>query len=151
MREPITAGTAALLEAVQNGKPWIKRFTKKEYAAAFQEYTNRFGPLYQEALDGLEEPSVLAEELLDGIAGGWKNQRPWNRSVALMNDKQMMVTYLSPMLQTLENGGRFAELLRDGWAVRWPKDAYQLGTYEELLGGFRNTFLGLEIFHRDKD
>lgn len=151
MNEPITAGTAALLEAVQDGKPWIKRFTRKEYAAAFQEYTSRFGPPYQEALGNPEGLPALAEELLDGIAGGWKNQRPWNRSVAIMNDKQMMVTYLSPMLQTLEGGCRLAELLRDGWAARWPKDAYQLGTYEELLSGFRNTFLGLEIFRRDKD
>ena len=43
-------GAAARLEAVQDGKPWIKRFTKKEYAQAFAEYTARFGPLYEAAL-----------------------------------------------------------------------------------------------------
>lgn len=89
-------GAAARLEAVQDGKPWIKRFTKKEYAQAFAEYTARFGPLYEAALAKPESLPALAEELLDGIAAGWQRQRPWNRTVALMNDKQMLVTYLSP-------------------------------------------------------
>ena len=68
-----------------------------------------------------------------------------------MNDKQMLVTYLSPMLQKLEGGAVLADLIRDGWAARWPKDAYQNGSFEELLGGFRNTFLGFEIFRKNKD
>ena len=120
-------GAAARLEAVQDGKPWIKRFTKKEYAQAFAEYTARFGPLYEAALAKPESLPALAEELLDGIAAGWQRQRPWNRTVALMNDKQMLVTYLSPMLQTLEGGAVLADLIRDGWAARWPKDAYPTG------------------------
>ena len=144
-------GAAARLEAVQDGKPWIKRFTKKEYAQAFAEYTARFGPLYEAPLAKPESLPALAEELLDGIAAGWQRQRPWNRTVALMNDKQMLVTYLSPMLQTLEGGAVLADLIRDGWAARWPKDAYQNGNFEELLGGFRSTFLGFEIFRKNKD
>lgn len=140
--------TAALLEAVQDNRLWIKRFTRKEYAKAFEAYQSQFGPRYQEALADPDALPAIAEELLDGIAGGWKRQRPWNRTAAAMNDKQMMVTYLSPMLLKLEGGERLAELLRDGWAARWPKDAYENGAFEELLGGFRNTIMGLEIFRR---
>lgn len=142
--------TAGLLEAIQDGRFWIKRFTRKEYSKAFEAYMNQFGPRYQEALRNPDVLPDVAEEMLDGIAEGWKRQRPWNRTVAAMDDKQMMITYLSPMLLKLEGGERLAELLRDGWAARWPKDAYENGSYEELLGGFRNTIMGLEIFcHKD--
>ncbi len=151
MREGnIGTGTAALLEAVQGGKPWIRRFTKKEYAQAFQEYTDRFGPLCTAVLAKPESLPALTEEFLDALEAGWQRQRPWNRTVALMNDKQMIVTYLSPMLQKLEGGTALAEQIRDGWNARWPKDAYQNGVYEELLGGFRSTFLGFELLRRDK-
>ena len=148
MNNLVPSCAAALLEAVQDNKLWIKRFTKKEYAAAFQEYASRFGPRFQEVLNRPEELPALAEDFLDGIAAGWKRQRPWNRTVAMMDEKQMMVTYLSPMLLKMEGGERLADLVRDGWAARWPKEPYQNGVYEELLDGFRSTFLGLELFRR---
>ena len=54
----------ALSPAVQEGGIYLERFTRKKYAAAFREYTERFGPLYVEAVRecGLAQ---VAEALLD--------------------------------------------------------------------------------------
>ena len=138
-----------LLSAVQTGREWMERFTRTEYTRAFREYTKGFGPPYMEAVRaaGEEGPKALAESLLDGLEAGWKRQRFWNRSAVRTTEKQMMVTYLSPMLLGLEEPGcqRLAELLRDGWAARWPKDAYGITDYKTIRNGFRNVILGVDI------
>lgn len=138
--------TESLLPAVQEGKLWSPRFTKREYAKAFQEYRARFAPLFEEAFRSAGEEGLpaLAEALLDGLAEGWKRQRFWNRAVAQIDDKQMLVSYLSPMLMEM-GAERFCHLLRDGWAARWPKEAYLVGTFEELNGGFRNAIFGISL------
>ena len=149
MKRVIARTAAALLAAVQGGREWMDHFNRKEYVPSFREYTSRFGPLYMEAVRaaGEAELTVLAEELLDGLEAGWRAQRFWNRSAVRTMEKQMMVTYLSPMLLGLEepNCRRLAELLRDGWAVRWPKDAYGIADFKTIRGGFRNVILGVDI------
>lgn len=99
-----------LLAAVQNGQDWLEQFTRHDYAGAFQAYTRRFAPAYAAAVraaGGEDEAalSTLAEGLLDGLEAGWKRQRVWNRTTARINDKQMLVEYLSPMLLGLEEPG----------------------------------------------
>ena len=95
----------------------------------------------------------LAGEILDGIEAGWKRQRPWNRAAVRVMEKQMAVDYLSPMLleQPDPKCGTLCELLRDGWAARWPKDAYGTAAYQELKQGFRDTIMGIELGRRRRD
>lgn len=138
-----------LCAAVQEAPYYNERFTRREYRDAFRSYTERFGPLYMNAVreaeaDGL---AALAEQLLDALAAGWKRQRPWNRSMVQAREKQMLVTYLSPMLLGLEEPlcQTLAEQLRDAWNARWPKDAYQITTYARLQEGFRNVILGIDL------
>ena len=90
----------ALLEAIQDARPWMRRFTKKTYPQAFQDYTVQFGGLFREALRDAGEAdfTALADTLLDGLAESWSRQRFWNRASVQMNDKQMLVCFLSPML-----------------------------------------------------
>ena len=91
-----------LLKAVQTGRTWLDRFTRREYTKAFKAYTEQFGPVYMAAVretNGDETAlRALADSLLDGLENGWKRQRIWNRSAVKVNEKQMMVDYLSPML-----------------------------------------------------
>lgn len=136
-----------LLAAIQDGKPWLDRFTGKEYNQAFGEYRERFAPLYREAVlsAGEEELAALAEVLLDGLAEGWAEQRPWNRSLARMNDKQVLVCYLSPMLMEDPACAVLAEKLREGWAERWPKEAYQTASREKIRKGFRPSLWGFPL------
>ncbi len=144
----------ALLAAIQDGKPWLERFTGKKYDGAYQDYRERFAPLYREAvLSGGEEGlAALAEVLLDGLAEGWAEQRPWNRSLARMNDKQMLVCYLSPMLLEDPLCAPLAEKLCRDWAARWPGEAYQIAPLEKLRKGFRPTFLGITLpFSREEE
>ena len=89
----------------------------------------------------------VAEQLLDLLEAGWKRQRPWNRTMVQAREKQMLVTYLSPMLLGLEEPlcQELAERLRDGWNTRRPKDIYNITTYARLQEGFRNVILGIDI------
>ena len=70
--------TETLLAAVRDGKPWLDRFTGKEYDQAYQDYRAQYAPLFREAaLAGGEEGlAALAEALLDGLAEGWARQKP---------------------------------------------------------------------------
>ena len=134
-----------LCAAVQEARYYNERFTRREYTSAFRTYTERFGPLYMEAVrETAEDPDgrrVLAEQLLDLLEAGWKRQRPWNRTMVQAREKQMLVTYLSPMLLGLEEPlcQELAERLRDGWNTRRPKDIYNITTYARLQEGFRNV------------
>lgn len=146
-----------LCAAVQDARRYLDRFTRHDYTKAFKEYTERFAPLYLQAAgetDGGDEAAArLAESLLDTLEDGWKEKKFWNRSAVRVNEKQMMVDYLSPMLMGLEDPRcpRLAEALRDGWGRRWPKDAYRIATYSEIKGGFRNVILGIEMPNRQRE
>ena len=66
-----------LCAAVQEARYYNERFTRREYTSAFRTYTERFGPLYMEAVrETAEDPDgrrVLAEQLLDLLEAGWKH------------------------------------------------------------------------------
>ena len=136
-----------LLAAIQDGKPWLARFTGKEYDRAYQDYRAKYAPLFREAvLDGGEEGiAALAEVLLDGLAEGWARQKPWNRSLAMLSDKQMIVCFLGPMLMEDPVCAPLEEKLREDWAARWPKEAYRAAAQEKIRKGFRPTFLGITL------
>lgn len=146
-----------LLSAIQTGRTWLDRFTRRGYPKAFKDYTEQFAPAYLEAVEkaGGDEAALqsLAEEILDGLAEGWKRQRVWNRAAVKVNEKQMMVDYLSPMLLGMEDTDcpRFAALLRDRWAARWPKDTYSIVPYAKIVGGFRNSILGIDLANKHLD
>ena len=135
----------ALLGAVQDGKPWLARFTGKEYGRALQDYRDQYGPLFREAALADGEEAALADVLLDGLAEGWRRQRPWNRSLAKVEDRQMLVCFLSPMLLEDPVCAPLAERLQAGWAARWPKDAYQVAPAERLQKGFRASIFGIPL------
>lgn len=138
---------AALLAAIQDGKSWLDRFTGKDYDEAYREYRERYAPMYREAAlsAGEEGLEAVAGSLLDGLAEGWARRRLWNRSLAQINDKQLIVCYLSPMLLEDPVCAPLAEELRKGWAARWPREAYRTASQSKLRKGFRPTLLGIPL------
>lgn len=88
------------------------------YRDAFRSYTERFGPLFMEAVRN-QDPADLAKALLDGLDAGWRAQRFWRRGVVRAEEKQMVVVYLSPMLLGLEEAGcqSLAQALMEQWAA----------------------------------
>ena len=140
-----------LCAAVQEAPYYSQRFTRREYRDAFREYTERFGPLYMDAVretagasDGRQ---ALAGRVLGAGGARGERQRPRGRGGGQAREKQMLVTYLSPMLLGLEEPlcQELAERLRDLWNARWPKDPYQITTYARLQEGFRNVILGIDL------
>lgn len=147
-----------LLLALQDGESWLALFERRTYKKAFLKYCEQFSGFFKELLQTCAEEEslrVAAEWMLTEMEKDWKRQRFWNRSTARLNHKQMLIIYLSPMLLAMEEpmAARFAELLRDGWAARWPKDAYDIAPFERLGKGFRNVILGVDLdaFRRDEE
>lgn len=137
-----------LLAAIQDNAYWLGKFTRREYFTTFKQYTERFAPVYLTAVrEAGENQESLAKELVDALAAGWAALRPWNRGTAKFNDKQMLVSYLSPMLLGLEDPGceQFARTLQAEWGARWPKDGYTISSYKEIREGFRNMIFGIEM------
>ncbi len=141
----------ALCAAVWEAPDWLSRFTRRGYEAAFVEYCRRFGPLYTQAVrEAAEKAGDLAEltgALLDGLETGWHRHHFWNRGGIRVNEKQVIVNYLSPMLLEQEEPlcAEFAKALRREWKKRWPKDAYHITSYAALKGGFRNAIMGIDL------
>ena len=139
----------ALCAAVWEAERWMKQFNRKEYPGAFRRYGEKFAPLYVEAVqeaEDLEGLQALADDMLDALERRWK--RRWlGRGALMVDERQMIVSFLSPMLLEQPDPlcGRLAGMLRQGWADRWPKDAYQMTTAEVLQKGFRNSILGIDL------
>lgn len=141
--------SAELLAAAVRETEYLKRFDRRQYAKAFQEYGERFGPLFTQTLRDCGEAGLpaLAESLMAELEAGWRRQKLWNRTSVQMGEKQMVVAYLSPMLVALPEplGTAFAKALRDAWSARRPKDAYRIATFEKLASGFHNTIMGIDV------
>ena len=135
-----------LLASIQEREPWLRDFGRQTYRNAFRSYTERFGPLFMEAVRN-QDPADLAKALLDGLDAGWRAQRFWRRGVVRAEEKQMVVVYLSPMLLGLEEAGcqSLAQALMEQWAARWPGDGYRMAPYDQIQAGFRNAIMGIEL------
>lgn len=144
-----------LLAAVRNSGPWLERFTRNSYTEAFQAYAEQFVPDWLEAVRSAGEEGLpaLAEALLDGMEEDWGRLRFWKRTSARLDVRQMLVQYLSPMLLEQEEPGcrRLAELIREGWTIRRPKEAYSLATCKKLQKGFRYSILGIPLPERQRE
>ena len=136
-----------LLAAIQD-RTWLREFQRGQYVGAFAAYAEEYGPVYAAAL-AEEAPAHLAEALMEALEAGWRCSPFWKRSVRQMEEKQMVVVYLSPMLLQRPETAPLAETLAKVWAERHPGDGYRMAPWEEINAGFRNTILGFEIPKRD--
>lgn len=53
---------------------YLKLFDRHQYAKAFQEFMDRFGPLYREEILSAREEGMapLAKALMDELENGWR-------------------------------------------------------------------------------
>ena len=142
-----------LLSAIQDYSYWKEYFTRQNYFKGFRQYIETYGQLYMDTIRAANDEAALkalAIDILNALEENWAQQRFWKRSDKKYQDKLMLIQYLSPLLLSFEDPActRFAELLRDEWAARRPKDAYEIATYKQLRRGFRNVIMGMEF--RDK-
>ena len=139
----------ALCAAVWEADDWLKRFNRADYEEAFHRYQERFAPLYARAVreaEDVEGLQKLADAVLDALERNW-NKRLLGRGARMVDERQVVVCFLSPMLLEEPDPlcARFAGVLRQSWADRWPKLEYHITTYEVLYSGFRTSILGIDV------
>lgn len=144
--------TERLMLALSDNARWLERFTRLGYESAFREYCLLYTQDYLAAVRDAGDNGLpaLADDLLDAAEAKWKQARFWNRSVARSETKQVIVSYLTPMLMAAPELRSFAGVLRDRWNRRWPKDIYHAAGYERIRKGFKLKVLGFEIPEKKK-
>ena len=140
--------SSPLAAAIQNGRPWLDRFTRLEYRKAFRAYLDQYGKSCGELIETSPDLQRLAEDTLDELETSRKKLWFWNRGEVIFDEKQTVIKYFAPML--LEMGcEEFAVIFRDCWKRRWPKDTYEHTTYEQLLKSFVHVILGIAMPNKD--
>ena len=137
-----------LASAIQQGRPWLDRFTRREYAKAIREYVNAYGNDCHNQIETAADPAALAAAVLEELEQDRKRERFWNRGAKVFDEKQMVIKYFAPML--LQQGDEaFAEQIRQAWSRRWPKDSYEHATFEQLNKSFVNVILGITMPNKE--
>lgn len=136
---------SAICTAIQEGRPYLDRFTRREYTKAFREYEKTYWEgCHKELEENRENLQQLAIRVINELEEDRRRTRFWNRGAKAFDEKQTVIKYLAPML--LEHGeNAFADCLRDAWCRRWPKDTYEYATFETLKDAFLNVILGIQL------
>ena len=136
-----------LLKAIRHGRPWIDSFTRFAYRDAFNQYRTMYEPVYVGAVQAYESMEKLAQEIVDAIETGWKKEKFWNRSAARVDDKMMLVAYLTPMLLASQEVRchELAAAICGAWNEKFPQNTYETADYDTLLDGFRNSIMGFDF------
>lgn len=135
----------ALGSAICKGRHWLDRFTRREYKKAFGEYTALYRDGCLAQLEAYrDDPETLAEQLLQELEDFRRGSRFWNRSAEIFDQKQMVIKYLSPMLLQLGEDA-FAGMLQQAWRRRWPKDPYEMASFDDLNRSFLNVIMGITL------
>jgi len=148
---------STLLEAITDTRKLIENFTRYEYRAAYKAYAEKYEPIYTAAVRQSDNLSQMADQLLDALTQYQKKLHFWNRSAASAEQKIVMVSYLSPMLLGAEEPRcrELAKALCAKWRERRPSDAYEMAEFEEIIGGFRHSIMGIDLankhFRKEKE
>ena len=136
-----------LLKAIRHGRSWINSFTRFAYRDAFGQYRTAYEPVFVGAVQAYESAEKLAGEIVDAIEAGWQKERFWNRSAARVDDKMMLVAYLTPMLLASQETRchQLAAAICQAWNRKFPKNTYETADYETVLDGFRNSIMGFDL------
>lgn len=139
----------ALASAIREGRPWLDRFTRREYGKAFKSYVQTYSLSCRNEIEAAgDQLPALAEAVLDALEEGRKRTRFWNRGAQVFDEKQVVIKYFVPML--LEQGDQaFADCLHAAWCRRWPNDTFEQASFSQLHDGFVNVILGITL--RDKN
>lgn len=136
-----------LLKAIRRGRPWIDSFTRFAYRDAFSRYRTVYEPVYAGAVQAYESMEKLAGEIVDAVEAAWKKEKFWNRGAARVDDKMMLVAYLTPMLLASQEVRchELAAAICRAWNERFPENTYKTADYEAILNGFRNSIMGFDF------
>lgn len=127
----------AICHMLEHYRQYMDDFTAKKYPDAFACFSQAAAP-YFAALENADVQEAAAA-LLDARGKVWEAQkRRWNRSQMRDGEKLMIVTYLIPAALA---AGRedFAKALAEEWPRRYGGEPLGMGTYEDMMEGFRQS------------
>jgi len=148
LRETIREG---LPRTVADGKDYFKRFTKKDYFSAFEEYENKnratvdsLDPCVDACPDGEEAAlEILCKDTMEAVDACMQEDRRWSKSAGrkkvLFEVKFVLALYFTPLLgkRKLRCAEAFGKELNRQWLERYPKEIWSPGDYDVIAGGFR--------------
>ena len=127
----------AICNMLEHYRQYMDDFTAKKYPDAFARFSQA-AALYFAAMEGTDVGEAAAA-LLDARGKVWEAQkRRWNRDRMRDGEKLMIVTYLIPAAVA---AGReeFAKALAEEWPRRYGGEPLGIGTYEDMMEGFRQN------------
>ncbi len=136
--------TMELYDLIANYRDWLKYFTRSDYPSHFEEYKAAGEPV----ISALEDPAASAAELLEKLERDWaSNKRGHKIRRARDIDKMLICMFFNPMAMSLSssNGKTVAYELCRLYGDKYPKERYQVGTYELYMEGFKPRFLGFKL------
>lgn len=137
-----------LLKAVHKCRPWVDGFNRVKYKEYFERYSSLFTDVFTKAVEEAASKEELANSFVDAIDSACKAEHFWNRNASFVDDKTMLVVYLSPMLLASgkEENIAFANVLSSTWNAKFPKESYQVANFDTIMSGFTNTIMGVSLF-----
>ena len=127
----------------ENRGYYLERFTRFEYAGAFEKYLEECMPLFAGFEDGSADAAAAVDELMAYAAE--QSKRLLRRSIELDGLRRLFALYLVPAATEsgLASAGAFAQLLCDAWNAAYPKLPFTMGKYKDIAGGFRTKPFGM--------
>ncbi len=137
---------AHLLDCVRDFPNWFRQFNRKKYEPSFRAHAEAIRPCY-EAMDRwvCAQPArreALLSDFADSFLRQWENlqrSRRSGRKRMEFSDKLTLAWYTVPAIRGfgLSVSEDYPRLLRDKFNARYPDNRFELGTFEEIRGGFR--------------
>lgn len=129
-------------------RTYFSHFNKEEYAGAFRRYGDLAQPVFT-AMTG-EEAAVAARTLVDHCG---TLLRPLRRGTTLFDLQQLFALYTVPAARAFGGAAEeFARQLTEQWGRQYPRFAFRMGTYEDLMKGFpTHRILGVDVNWGKKD
>ena len=136
---------AHLLDCVRDFPNWFKQFNRKKYEPSFRAYAEAIRPCY-EAMDRwvCAQPArreALLSAFADSFVAQWEafQSSRKGRKRLEFSDKLTLAWFTIPAVRSfgLSISEDFPRILRDKFNARYPDNRFELGTYEEIQGGFR--------------
>lgn len=131
-------GADAFARLIISNRSLLDQFKKSTYCGSFESYCCQLeGPLAY--LGDTEEMEQLAQLVLDRLEENWKEEK---LRTPHFTDQILISVYLVPALlySQYTDAKEFAEIFRSAWKNRYPKNAFEIGTYEQISQGFEKKF-----------
>ena len=132
------------VELISSAHPYLERFDYDHYPDCFAEFEENCGKWFteHEALDAENE----TERILEQFEARWAELPRRERREAAYRDKQVLALFFSPAaVRISEESDAFAEVLREKWNIRFPRNTFLPGRFEEILKGLDANLLGLPL------